>query len=154
MPGSQWLSWNVHFCCYLWCFLHGSPSWRPRAGTATPGRVSLLGSCSRGKVSGTMRSLPKPFDSGSSMRHRLPLPHRSLRFHCTVSALPAAPHGGATPRYVMNAVRSHLENVSRTSPDAFRQQLLPGVGGSGRSPLESADPQVRRVGSLGRRTAG
>ena len=101
-----------------------------------------------------MHSLSQPFDFGFSMRHRLQLTHRTLRFHCAVNAVLAAPHDGATQRYVMNAVRSHLENVSRTSPDAFRQQLLPGVGGSGRSPLESADPQVRRVGSLGKRTEG
>ena len=89
----------MHFCCYLLCFLRGGPSGRPGAGTATRGRVSPLGSCFLNLVSDTMHSLSKPFDSGSSMRHRLPLPHRSLRFHCAVNAVLAAPHGGATPRW-------------------------------------------------------
>ena len=77
----QWPTGAVHFCCYLWCFLHGSPSGRPGAGTATRGRVSPLGSCFLNLVSGTMHSLSQPFDFDFSMRHRLQLTHRTLRFH-------------------------------------------------------------------------
>ena len=40
-------------------------------------------------------------------------------------------------------------------PTPVRRRALDyflGVGGSGRRPVESADPQVRRVGRLGKRT--
>ena len=42
--------------------------------------------------------------------------------------------------------RADHSTVFGASHDTFRRQRFLGVGGSGRSPLESADPQVRRAG--------
>ena len=42
-----------------------------------------------------------------------------------------------------------LTRASGASPGTCRLQRFLGVGGSGRSPLESADPQVRRAGRRG-----
>ena len=43
--------------------------------------------------------------------------------------------------------RADLSTVFGASHDTFRRHRFLGVGGSGRSPLESADPQVRRAAS-------
>ena len=42
--------------------------------------------------------------------------------------------------------QADFSTVCGASQDTFRRQRFLGVGGSGRSPLESADPRVRRVG--------
>ena len=44
--------------------------------------------------------------------------------------------------------RADHSTVCGASHDTFRRQRFLGVGGSGRSPLESADPLVRRAGAL------
>ena len=77
--------------------------------------------------------------------------------YLTYGKLPRVPSGNEHEILGGSSCRSRSSKLSRAScasPGTCRLQRFLGVGGSGRSPLESADPQVRRAERRGETKGG